>query len=410
MQPINLFFLYFIFYMDSDNTNKFLKDIQILINFFNKDIKNFLIENTNTVYDYKSNIMDALLYYLLNTEKGSTHTNSAINISKNNKVAITRQSLDKRSKHIGLNELNKIINEFYEKFLKNDSDDFNITDGLNINVYDPDSKKGYKKIKLLSVCNTKNKPEELHINKDFYKSELKIFYDLLNNGYYDETKTFLFDALYFSDKLTNIFYEKNLKFIARMKTNSVYLTKFKHDLKNSIFSDDYEVTNNKGNKIRIISYKVNNKIFHMATNLLDKEKYKTDYFKNSYKKRWDVEIYIKITKANTNLETLKSKDDIKIEMNSKKILLVTMIYNYIILLYQKYSNTKKSINNSQFIKSFYNDLIFKIIKGKFNKKELYFLFSLFFVLYNNSNKGNNERKAIMPYRCKWHYKAVFKKI
>ena len=30
----------------------------------------------------------------------------------------------------------------------------------------------------------------------------------------------------------------------------------------------------------------------MATNLLDKEKYKTDYFKNSYKKRWDVEIYI----------------------------------------------------------------------------------------------------------------------
>ena len=71
-----------------------------------------------------------------------------------------------------------------------------------------------------------------------------------------------------------------------MKTNSVYLTKFKHNLKNNISSDDYEVTNNKGNKIRIISYKVNNKIFHMATNLLDKEKYKTDYFKNSYKKRW----------------------------------------------------------------------------------------------------------------------------
>ena len=78
--------------------------------------------------------------------------------------------------------------------------------------------------------------------------------------------------------------------------------------------------------------------------------------------------------------------------------------------YIKNVQTLKSINNSQFIKSFYNDLIFKIIKGKFNKKELYFLFSLFFVLYNNSNKGNNERKAIMPYRCKWHYKAVFKKI
>ena len=145
----------------------------------------------------------------------------------------------------------------------------------------------------------------------------------------------------------------------------------------------------------------NNKIFHLATNLLDTEK---------YKKRWDDEIFIKITKANTNIESMKTKNDSKIELNTKLILLVTMIYNYMILLYKKYSKTKKCINNSQFIKSFYSDLIYKIIKGKFNKKELSFLFSLFFILYIDSNNGNNERKAIMPYRCKWHYKATFKNI
>ena len=50
---------------------------------------------------------------------------------------------------------------------------------------------------------------------------------------------------------------------------------------------------------------------------------------NAYKKRWDVEIYIKITKSNTNLEILKNKNDKKIELDIKKILLVTMIYNYI---------------------------------------------------------------------------------
>ena len=49
----------------------------------------FLIENTNTFYDYKSISMDGLLYYLLNTEKDNTHNNSAINISKFNKVAVT---------------------------------------------------------------------------------------------------------------------------------------------------------------------------------------------------------------------------------------------------------------------------------------------------------------------------------
>jgi hypothetical protein len=36
------------------------------------------------------------------------------------------------------------------------------------------------------------------------------------------------------------------------------------------------------------------------------------FFKDAYKKRWDVELFIKITKANTNMETLKSKKDEKI--------------------------------------------------------------------------------------------------
>jgi hypothetical protein len=396
--------------MDSDNTNKFLKDIQELVHYFNKDVKNFLLENTNTVYDYKTNIMDGLLYHLLNTQKGNTHINSTINISKFNKTNITRQSLDKRAKHININEIDKINNDFYENFLKDKIEDFNIADGLNINVYDSNNEKGYKKIKLLSVCNSKNMPVELHINKDLYKSELKIFYDFLNNGHFDNKKTLVLDALYFSDKLANILYDKNLKFISRMKISSLHLTKFNIENKKNNFIDDYEVMTNKNNKLRIISYKINNKIYHLATNLLDKEKYNVEYFKKAYKKRWDVEIYIKVTKANTNLETLKSKKDEQIELNIKKILLVTMIYNYIILLYKKYSKTEKCINNAQFIKSFYDNLIFIIIKGKFNKKELCFLFSLFFVLYNSSNKGNNERRGIMPYRTKWHYKATFKKI
>jgi hypothetical protein len=395
--------------MDSDNTKNFLKDIKNLMNFFNKDIKNFLLEKTETLYDYKSDIMDGLLYHLLNTEKISTHINSAINISTFNKTKISRQALDKRAKYITVNELNKINNDFYNKFLKSDIDDFNITDGLNINIYDPNNDKGYKKIKLLSVCNTKNKPEDLHINKDCYKSELKLFYDFLENGNFEKDKTFVLDALYFSDKLTNVLYDKDLKFIARMKSNSLYLNKFNIENKNNNFIDDYEVINKKGNKIRIINYKINNKTYHLATNLLNKEKYKKDYFKDAYKKRWDVELYIKITKANTNLELMKSKKDIELELNTKKILLITMICNYIMNIYKKYSKTTKSINNSQFIHSFYNVLIFNILKGKFKKKELILLFSLFFVLYNDSNKGNNERKAIMPYRCKWHYKEKFKK-
>ena len=388
--------------MDSKNTEKFLEDIKKLMSFFQKNTKDYLINNTKTVYNYKSDIIDGLLYLLLYTQKSNTYTNSAIEISKFNKIKISRQALNKRASHIEINDLNKIINDF--------TSDFNISDGIVVNVYDPTDNKGYKKIKLLSIANSKNSPQELHINKDIYKSEIALFYDLLNNGHYEKGKTFLLDALYFSDKLVNYMYKKDLFFIGRMKVNSSYLNKFNLELKKGNFLDDYEVINIKGNKIRIINYKIKDKIYHLATNLLDKHKNKVEYFINAYKKRWDVELFIKITKANTNLECMKTKDDIKLEINTKTILLSTMIYNYIICLYKKYVKTNKSINNAQFIKSFYNDLIFKILKVKFNKKELSFLFSLFFILYIDSNKKNNERKAIMPYRCKWHYKATFKKI
>lgn len=73
--------------------------------------------------------------------------------------------------------------------------------------------------------------------------------------------------------------EKKLTFIARMKDSSIYLNKFNVDLKNNIFNDDYEVIDNNKNKIRIINYKVNDKLYHIGTNLLDKDKYKLSFLK-----------------------------------------------------------------------------------------------------------------------------------
>lgn len=87
--------------------------------------------------------MDGLLYLLLNNQKGNTCLNSSINISKFNKTSITRQSLDKRCKHITVQYINKINNDFYETFLKDFTDLFNHTDGLNVNIYNINNSKGY---------------------------------------------------------------------------------------------------------------------------------------------------------------------------------------------------------------------------------------------------------------------------
>jgi len=93
--------------MNSKNTELFIKDFKNLVDYFNKNVKAFFINNTNVKYDFKSNIMDGLLYLLLNTKKDATHLNSAINISKFNKIDISRQALDKSSKHITLKILTK---------------------------------------------------------------------------------------------------------------------------------------------------------------------------------------------------------------------------------------------------------------------------------------------------------------
>ena len=79
-----------------------------VFDFFKKDIKLFLIKDTKTLYDYKTNILDGLLYLLLYTQKGNTYTNSAIQVSKFNNINTTRQSFDKRSSLIKLNHLNKM--------------------------------------------------------------------------------------------------------------------------------------------------------------------------------------------------------------------------------------------------------------------------------------------------------------
>ncbi len=94
--------------------------------------------------------------------------------------------MDKRYKHITLKNINQINNEFYNKFLKEFSDNLNHTYGLNINIYDPSESKGYKTIKLLSVVHDKDIPHQLHINKDIYKSEIKLFYDFIETVNYEK--------------------------------------------------------------------------------------------------------------------------------------------------------------------------------------------------------------------------------
>jgi hypothetical protein len=70
-----------------------------------------------------------------------------------------------------------------------------------------------------------------------------------------------------------------------------------------------------------------------VSSLLDTTKYNINYFKNAYKIRWNIEIYFKITKTNTNLNNIKTKN---IEKINKEIISINIMYVSYIVTYLKF--------------------------------------------------------------------------
>ena len=62
------------------------------------------------------------------------------------------------------------------------------------------------------------------------------------------------------------------------------------------------------------------------------DKYDIEFYKETYKKRWLIEINFKILKANTNLNNIKTKKEEKINIELKSINITSFLYNYILKL------------------------------------------------------------------------------
>lgn len=392
--------------MDSKILNNIYKEINNLNLFFKNYIKKYLIKNSDFCYSKKSDLIDGLLFHLLKTQINSTQSSVSTFLSLNNKNKISRQGLVKRSDKININNLNKIYDDLIKKFNKSDDVNFHLIDGTKINIY---HNKTYKTINLLGILSN-NINSNIYNNENLNASELSLFYDYLDKNIFDNNQILILDRLYFSDKFVNKCFDKNINFICRLKSNSMLLKKY-NKLENNDRNDYVEL--NKGNlnrKIRIITFKNNNKIFHLASNLLD-AKLDIDYFKKAYKSRWNIEINFKLLKANLNLDNLKTKKQDKINKELKSIDIVNFIFNYILKIYNKETKNNKKINKELFIKNFYEHLLYKLIKGKLTKKSLSLLLEIIIVFYYESKKKKTQypRKAIMPYK-KWHKKARYRKL
>jgi len=312
--------------MESKNINSIYKEINKISLFFKNYINKYLKQNTDFVYSKKSSLNDGLLYHLLKTKINSTQQHVTTNISLINKQKISRQALTKRSDLISIIHLNNLYESLINKFNTfNTESTLSSVDGTKINIYNKNTDKGYKTINLLGIYNNNNLPTNIYKNNNLNKSEIQLFYEYIDKNLFDKTKTIVLDRLYFSNKLINKCIDNNINFICRLKSNTRYLNKYHIFNKNAdkIYNhNDYIVTLNNNKQIRIISFKQNEKIYHLASSLLDTTKYNINYFKNAYKTRWNIEIYFKITKANTNLNNIKTKNIDKI---NKEIISINII-------------------------------------------------------------------------------------
>jgi hypothetical protein len=334
-----------------DIVKKMYKEIiKISDNIHNTINSIFKIKNTN-LYEKKTSVYDGFVFHLYNSILNSTHekTTSYLNINKDFKVS--RQAYDKRSQLFNYNEL-KMINDnlFNKKSDKSIKESINYIDGTNINIYDKKSKHGYKNIDILGCTNFNDNSflftDNININNK--KSEIKLFYNLINTNPFDKNEIIVVDRYYFSNKFINICNKKKIRFIARIKSNSSALDKFRNYLSDINKKYNYDPFNYKCNyndsNIRIITFKSNNNYVHLATNILNKSK-NIDYFKKHYKDRWNVEIYFKHIKKNSSMNKITSH---KLKTVNNIILASSinqLIIDRILSIYDKLNdNQNKKIN------------------------------------------------------------------
>jgi len=215
---------------------------------------------------------------------------------------------------------------------------------------------------------------------------------------FDKNEIIVVDRYYFSNKFVNICNKKEIKFIARIKSNSTALGKFNNYLtdinKNYNYNPfDYKFNYN-DNNIRIISFKSNKDYVHLATNILSKSKNKNiDYFKKHYKERWGSEIFFKHIKKNSSVNKITSH---KLKTVNNIILASSinqLIIDRILTVYNELNdNQDKKINISNFYNLYADKLMYKIINKKISEEEFINLINLAISYY--------KKKKIIQYQMK----------
>jgi hypothetical protein len=211
------------------------------------------------------------------------------------------------------------------------------------------------------------------------------------------------DRGYFSYDLVNILNSKNIHYIFRIKNSYKIIKETFRDLPNN---KNYDVIlntiyNNVPYKIRIIKFYIDDKEYYIATSLLNNI-YSTEWFKNIYHKRWQIEEHFKTLKNTVEVSPRSTTlNGIQQDLYINQFILI--INNYICSLLNNFIDSKKhKINQINSIKMIIDHILPHLFYNKTSVKKI--MKTLIEIKNNVTQIVNNRhfiRVCILPH-SKWY--------
>ena len=363
-------------------------------------------------------------------------------------VAFHRTAYYKKEKHIPLSVYEKIhdtVDDLCKPNLKKDND-YTINgkacigvDGCNNNnTKDKSNKNANVNVCLnmgfydishnfpldLTSEGSANRNKEIEFTIKYIKSHLHSFKNLILVG----------DRFYFGYEFLKFLIDNHISFIVRCKGDAKYLDDLlnnnnktnKKDLINAIkpkvkifrFTETYKRTvfskKTKNNKSHQYTYDIKNDC-NIVTNL---KNVADDVILKIYRKRWDIETFFKLVKANFNFSNIHESNKIQIQKQNLCILTVIKLakffQNYYLSNYKQIDIKDKrngksvtctvKVNECLLIEGLMNDLIRKMLMGKLNVDDIEYLLKNNIEIIKNELDRKFPRQSITPY-TKWNIKG-----
>jgi len=387
-----------------------------------KQINKIVIENGK---DYikrnkKTNSLHGLLFGLLHTEKDVSMDTVAAGFNTLNIREF--KAIDTIARQSFLNRYNSLPLEFYENVSdkigtlidnmnkKNYTHQILAVDGSDTSCSKSLADKNYKLNKNnnsvtalnLGIYNvTKNLPIMLEMVN--HADERKAFLDFIKRKNDFDKSIFVFDRGFDGSEFFKKLEELNLRYVCRLRYNMSFIPKDNVDT----------VVRCNNINIRVVTYKIGENYYHLATNLLDKNEYKISTLMQIYHDRWTIEEKFKLMKSNFHFQKTNFKDDVSIKKSiycQLIIMRLTSLFTHIATnnKFKNGNNNKRVINCKTLIDGLYSRMLYYIIFGKLNRKR-YDLFQKCYFVFITTNAGKNVPRICVTTGMKWYVKQYAKK-